>query len=190
MDVETIPRYEIEIFWSDEDEAYIATVPDLPYCSAWGGTYEEALTQVQDAIRGHIEVRLETGRPVPEPRSHDEIEAYERPAEQINAAAQVFARAVQGSLRVVEPTIVQPQVISREITRNFFDAVNVALRDQIQGSARAYIEMGQVVSMQALEQREDFQQLSEESINAYAEFMRSMLAYYQTNMERSEQNPQ
>lgn len=190
MDVETIPRYEIEIFWSDEDEAYIATVPDLPYCSAWGDTYEEALAQVQDAIRGHIEVRLKTGRPVPEPRPHDEIEADERPVEQINAAAQVFAKAVQGSLRSTEPAIAQPQVISREITRNFFDAVNVALLDQFQGSARAYMEMGQVVSKQALEQREAFQQLSEESINAYAEFMQSMFAYYQTSMEQSEKDPQ
>lgn len=60
-------RYEIDIFWSDEDEAYVAVVPDLPYCSAWGETREEALSQVQDAIRGHIKVREKHGDPIPDP---------------------------------------------------------------------------------------------------------------------------
>src|SRR5688572_8329949 len=63
----TLPDYEIGIFWSDEDEAYSAVVPELPYCSAWGETREEALAQVQDAIRGNIEVRIDSGRPIPEP---------------------------------------------------------------------------------------------------------------------------
>ncbi len=63
-------RYEIDIFWSDEDEAYIAVVPDLEYCSAWGETREEALAQAQDAIRGHINVRRKYGDPTPEPRTH------------------------------------------------------------------------------------------------------------------------
>jgi predicted RNase H-like HicB family nuclease len=63
-------RYEIDIFWSEEDEAYIAVVPDLPYCSAWGETREEALAQVQDAIRGHIKVRQKHGDPIPEPTLH------------------------------------------------------------------------------------------------------------------------
>ena len=35
-------RYEIDLFWSDADDAYVANVPELPYCSAWGETYEEA----------------------------------------------------------------------------------------------------------------------------------------------------
>ncbi len=60
-------KYEIDIFWSDEDDAYIANVPELPYCSAWGDTYEEALAEAQVAIRGHLHVLRETGRPVPAP---------------------------------------------------------------------------------------------------------------------------
>lgn len=63
------PRYEIDIFWSDEDDAYIAVVPDLPYCSAWGETYEEALAQVKVAIRGHLKVIERYGDPIPEPRT-------------------------------------------------------------------------------------------------------------------------
>ncbi len=63
-------RYEINIFWSDEDESYIAVVPDLPYCSAWGETYEEALAQVKVAIRGHLKVIEKYGDPVPEPKAH------------------------------------------------------------------------------------------------------------------------
>ena len=69
----TIPRYEVDIFWSDEDGAFVAVVPDLPYCSAWGDTYEEALSQVQSAIRGHVKVARKYGDPVPEPRPPREI---------------------------------------------------------------------------------------------------------------------
>lgn len=61
------PRYEIDIFYSDEDEAYIANVPDLPYCSAFGATYEEALQEALVAIDLHVETLTEMGRPIPEP---------------------------------------------------------------------------------------------------------------------------
>ena len=60
-------RYEIDIFWSDEDKCFIANVPDLKYCSAHGDTQEEALAQVKVAIRGHLEVAKEFGHPIPEP---------------------------------------------------------------------------------------------------------------------------
>ncbi len=62
------PRYEIDIFYSAEDEAYIANVPELTYCSAWGDTYEEALEQVQVAMELHLQTLREEGRPVPDPR--------------------------------------------------------------------------------------------------------------------------
>jgi predicted RNase H-like HicB family nuclease len=60
-------KYEIDIFWSEEDEGYIADVPDLKYCSAWGETYEEALREVRIAMELHLEVLEKTGRPIPEP---------------------------------------------------------------------------------------------------------------------------
>lgn len=62
------PRYEIDIFYSEEDGGYIANVPELRYCSAFGNTYEEALAQVKVAIQGHLEVAREHGDPIPEPR--------------------------------------------------------------------------------------------------------------------------
>lgn len=61
-------KYEIDIFWSEEDEGYIADVPDLEYCSAWGETYEEALREVRVAMELHLEVLEQTDRPIPKPR--------------------------------------------------------------------------------------------------------------------------
>jgi len=62
-------RCEIDIFWSDEDDAYIAVVPDIPYCTAWGESYEEARAQVRIAIRVNIETAGEFGHPVPRPKA-------------------------------------------------------------------------------------------------------------------------
>ncbi len=67
--VERELRYEIDIFWSDEDGAYIANVPELPYCSAWGETYEEALEEVQVAMRLYLQVSEQHGDPIPEPKA-------------------------------------------------------------------------------------------------------------------------
>jgi predicted RNase H-like HicB family nuclease len=62
-------KYEIDIFWSDEDGGYIANVPDLKYCSAFGTTYEEALREVQVAMDLHLDTLREEGRPIPEPKA-------------------------------------------------------------------------------------------------------------------------
>ena len=61
-------RYEIIIYWSDEDQAYIAEVPELPGCAADGPTYQEALAQAEIVIGEWIQTAKEQGRPVPEPR--------------------------------------------------------------------------------------------------------------------------
>ena len=61
-------RYEVIIYWSDEDDAFIAEVPELPGCAADGKTYEEALANVQVIIAEWIETAQELGRPIPEPR--------------------------------------------------------------------------------------------------------------------------
>jgi len=60
-------RYTICLYRSDEDDAFIAEVPELPGCAADGATYEEALAQVGVVIRQWIETAEELGRPVPEP---------------------------------------------------------------------------------------------------------------------------
>jgi predicted RNase H-like HicB family nuclease len=61
-------RYEIILYWSKADTAFIAEVPELPGCAADGATYQEALTAVQVVIREWIETAREMGRPIPEPR--------------------------------------------------------------------------------------------------------------------------
>jgi predicted RNase H-like HicB family nuclease len=63
------PKYRIEIFWSDEDGGYVANVPDLRYCSAFGESYEKALREVLVAMDLHLDMLKELGRPIPEPGS-------------------------------------------------------------------------------------------------------------------------
>jgi predicted RNase H-like HicB family nuclease len=59
--------YHINIFWSDEDEAYVADIPDLEYCSAFGETPEEALAELDIAKGLWIEAAKEKGVPIPPP---------------------------------------------------------------------------------------------------------------------------
>ena len=61
-------RYEMIIYWSDEDDAFIAEVPELPGCAADGGTYREAVSNAEAVIQEWIETAQELGRPVPQPR--------------------------------------------------------------------------------------------------------------------------
>lgn len=60
-------KYPIEVFWSDEDEGYIATVPDLPGCSAWGETEEEAVHEVHIAAKIWLKANAKMGREAPLP---------------------------------------------------------------------------------------------------------------------------
>lgn len=61
-------RYEIILYWSAEDDAFIAEVPELPGCMAHGDTQEEALANVKDAMRLWVDTAREFGDPIPEPR--------------------------------------------------------------------------------------------------------------------------
>lgn len=61
-------RYEIIIFWSDEDQAFVADVPELSGCMAHGGSHEAALSNAQDAIALWIDTASEDGRQVPQPK--------------------------------------------------------------------------------------------------------------------------
>jgi predicted RNase H-like HicB family nuclease len=60
--------YFIGIFYSDEDEGYIADIPDLQYCSAFGETPEEALREVQIAKEAWLEAARASGKDVPVPQ--------------------------------------------------------------------------------------------------------------------------
>lgn len=61
-------RYEIIMYWSQEDEAFIAEVPELPGCAADGATYQEALTNVEVIMQEWMETAQALGRPIPEPK--------------------------------------------------------------------------------------------------------------------------
>ena len=61
-------RYEIIIFWSEEDQAFIAEVPELPGCAADGSTYQKALENVEVVIGEWIETSKEMGRDIPIPK--------------------------------------------------------------------------------------------------------------------------
>jgi predicted RNase H-like HicB family nuclease/predicted RNA binding protein YcfA (HicA-like mRNA interferase family) len=63
-----VTDYHINIFYSDEDAAYVADIPDLDACSALGQTPEEALAEVETAKRLSLDAARETGRQVPPPR--------------------------------------------------------------------------------------------------------------------------
>ncbi len=60
--------YHINIFYSDEDDGYIADIPDLNSCSAFGSTPEEALKEVQIAKDAWIEAARSEGKPIPRPK--------------------------------------------------------------------------------------------------------------------------
>ena len=60
--------YEMIIYWSDEDNAYIVEVPELPGCMADGKTYEEAIKNAQKVIQEWIETAKELGREIPAPK--------------------------------------------------------------------------------------------------------------------------
>jgi predicted RNase H-like HicB family nuclease len=63
-----MPKYEVIIYWSEEDEAFIAEVPELPGCAADGPTYKEALANVEVIIQEWIDTAKELGRPIPKPK--------------------------------------------------------------------------------------------------------------------------
>jgi predicted RNase H-like HicB family nuclease len=62
------PKYEVIIYWSEEDGAFIAEVPELPGCMADGMTYQEALSNTEVVIREWIERAKELKRPIPVPK--------------------------------------------------------------------------------------------------------------------------
>ena len=62
------PCYEIILYWSEEDQAVIAEVPELSGCAADGATYQEALANVQTIMTEWIETAQELGRVIPQPK--------------------------------------------------------------------------------------------------------------------------
>lgn len=61
-------RYELIIYWSQEDQAFIVEVPELAGCMADGKTYQEAVQNAEQIIQEWIETAQELGRPIPQPK--------------------------------------------------------------------------------------------------------------------------
>ena len=61
-------KYEVIIYWSEEDAAFVAEVPELPGCMADGETYKDALHNVEQIIKEWLETAKELGRNIPEPK--------------------------------------------------------------------------------------------------------------------------
>ncbi len=64
----TMARFEIIIYWSDDDQVFIAEAPELPGCMADGKTYQEAIANAEVVMQEWIETAKELGRAVPEPK--------------------------------------------------------------------------------------------------------------------------
>jgi predicted RNase H-like HicB family nuclease len=62
-------RYEVVIYWSPDDESFVAEVPELAGCMADGSSYQEAAANAEAAIRDWIETAVKLGRPVPAPKA-------------------------------------------------------------------------------------------------------------------------
>ena len=61
-------KYEIIIFWSEEDQAFVAEVPELPGCMAHGDSHESALANIRSAVDLWVQSAKEFGDPIPEPK--------------------------------------------------------------------------------------------------------------------------
>lgn len=69
-EIKMILRYEIILYWSEEDQAFIAEIPELPGCAADGETYQAALQNVEVIMQEWIETAEELGRSIPKPKRH------------------------------------------------------------------------------------------------------------------------
>jgi predicted RNase H-like HicB family nuclease len=63
-----MPKYEVIIYWSEDDQAFIAEVPELPGCAADGQTYQEALANAELVTQEWLETARELERPIPTPK--------------------------------------------------------------------------------------------------------------------------
>ena len=103
---------------------------------------------------------------------------------QVNEAAEKFAEAVRDSYHAVAERGASAQELNTELTQNFFNSVLQNLRSQADSNR----ELTQQLIEQQQKQREATQAITQESMNAYTDFMNSMYAYYQGNLERAKGN--
>ena len=129
------PKYRIEIFWSDEDGGYIANVPDLRYCSAFGESYEEALREVLVAMELHLDTLREEGRPTPEPKSRRVV------------GVRADVSDLGSTIQIVEEVAVSSAEDVGQVADQLADAASQIVGDVDEGA-------GQLVSSQDLQDEE------------------------------------
>jgi predicted RNase H-like HicB family nuclease len=71
-------KYQVVIYWVEEDEVYVAEVPELSSCIAEGPTQEEALAAVDKAVAAWIDEATEDGHPIPEPQGHRKVRTQQQ----------------------------------------------------------------------------------------------------------------
>jgi predicted RNase H-like HicB family nuclease len=91
-------RYPANVFWSDEDEGYIAVAPDLPGCSAFGETQSQALSELHEAIAAWVEAARSAGNTVPRP-SRPSVEPLASGKVLLRMPRSLHAELVQGAKR-------------------------------------------------------------------------------------------
>jgi len=169
------PKYHIDIFWSDEDGGYIANVPDLSYCSAFGETYEEALREVLEAIELHLETLEELGRPIPEPSPHAGAPASE-PAER-------FVDAIRESYRQSYLALADPGVSAQELNAQVTQSILNGVLDNLRSQAESNRALADDLIERQREHQETSQTLAQEGVDAYMDFLNSMFYYYSREFE-------
>lgn len=126
------PKYRIEIFWSDEDGGYIANVPDLRYCSAFGETYEEALREVLVAMELHLDTLREEGRPIPEPKNR-RVVGVRADVSEPGSTIQIVEEVAVSSAEDVGESVGQLS----ELTQQAIELAGTAAEDVSEGAVSA-----------------------------------------------------
>lgn len=103
---------------------------------------------------------------------------------QVNEAAEKFAAALRDSYKTVAERNASAQQLNAELTQTFFNSVIGSLRAQAESNREA---AGELIEHQQ-RQREATQALTQESMNAYMDFLNSMFSYYQGNLERAQRD--
>lgn len=132
-------KYHIDIFWSDEDGGYVANVPDLLYCSAFGETYEEALREVLVAMELHLATLEELGRPIPEPTARRVIGVCAEMSDP-NSAIQIVQEVVVSSVDDVGEVAGQLSDAAAQIVEDLGEGVGAV--EEIGESAGSAEDMG------------------------------------------------
>jgi predicted RNase H-like HicB family nuclease len=124
------PKYHIHIFFSDEDGGYIANVPALRYCSAFGESYEEALREVLVAMELHLDTLRELGHPIPESASSVVLKGSAPPGEFFTAAATYLEQLLHDPALMED--LIEQQNASQKLTQELNEAHIARLKESME----------------------------------------------------------